>query len=177
MNHRWQVFLGMVAIAVGLTAAPTAFASPMVVLTACDTLTVAGRSCIRIAFSVHNPSTEFDILAFFATPKAYQVANDTCSVLQQVAPAGWGMGSNGGGGVEWGTNPDGPPPIRPGETLAGFGMLLNRPTCCYEVEGMDPVFDVAGFETDCWSCPLATPTREATWGRVKAIYRSERGVL
>jgi hypothetical protein len=61
--------------------------------------------------------------------------------------------------------------LTPGTTQGGFGLALNRATCCFDAYFVDEKFNRFGHEVVCFDCDPAVPARRATWGTVKVLYR------
>jgi hypothetical protein len=141
-------------------------AAATVTITGCQTVTLNGNAYVQYSFQIYNdPANHLGACdVVFSHPVSGGAPDDTCSFVASEGPPGW-LAS----GTSWFTDCFVESNyVMPGQSLSGVTLVLTRP-CCFDAYLSNAVMDQFGQERVCLNCP--TPTRDRTWGALKATYR------
>ena len=137
---------------------------PLVRVTACEPLEISSHPAQRVTLAIAGQFQFFDTAVFF--PKAAG-GNDTCSIVDYTPPPGWEAFRIDQGSVIFHG-----PPVDLGQSLDGFVLTLNDPSCCMELNLSNfLLLDSPGYGVACFQDCLVTPARGTSWGQLKVIYR------
>jgi hypothetical protein len=175
--RRFRLFLFLAAVAaVSAIVAPQAFAQagrPVhIVQTDCDTLSL-DPPLVRVEFGVINLGT-IPVCSIHLIPiQSGPTPADSCRILECSNAPGWHCALDpANGGATWFADPVVPPGcIGPGEKHEPFDIVLDPLYCCYIVQYDDGAGTVFFTDEVCFECQKPVPTRNTTWGSVKAQYR------
>lgn len=165
------VFLLVATAAASLVSAVSA-AKPLIVQTACDTLSL-NPPLVRVEFAIVNLDSMNGICQLTLIPiQSGPAPADSCRITECNSPPEWAcqLWPTDGSAI-WevssGTNPA---CILPGETLGPFAITLDPFFCCYEATFTGPV---GGFVIGpvCFECEKPVQVQSSSWGRVKNTYR------
>jgi hypothetical protein len=163
------------ALAVAVTAIAVSSsigaAQVRIVQQGCDTLSFDPPR-VHVPFAVINLSS-IPVCSVHLTPIP-SGPYPPCEIFQCSHPAGWGCATDSSGAGTWRTVTDSTGVnacIAPFQKLDGFDIILDPPYCCYRAQFDGP--DGTIFYTDivCFQCESPVPTRQETWGSLKARYR------
>jgi hypothetical protein len=165
MNARSCAILGTAMLAATVLAPRPAHAlDPLVRVTDCQPVEIAGHAAQRVTLAIAGQLQFFDTAVFLPTAAA---GNDTCSIVDYTPPPGW-LAFRGDRGAVLFTGP----PVALGQALNGFVLTFNDVSCCMVLDLENfLLLDSAGNGVACFRDCLATLVRGASWGQVKAIYR------
>jgi hypothetical protein len=155
----------------------SAVASDWIEVVRCDSVLVGGVPLPRIQFTLHNADPTQNqgnvICAVRFIPQPDGSPGDTCRAVSAVAPSPWGAHIESvTQGVTYANLDGNQPCLSPGQSLTGFQLILSKAqSCCYFVTFYGWLFEPWAEETDCFTCDRPVPSRPATWGQVKSIYR------
>lgn len=156
-----------------------AFADADVRQDSCIAFEDAGKSFVRVHFSVINFSLPTAICDLHLTPEPLPVLPE-CEMLACGAPAadpavvgsaGWSCALKADGGADWFANAPADC-IAPGTLKGGFDFLLDPGFCCYLAEYTDATGAVILEEEVCF-CDGTVGVEKDTWGGIKIHYREE----
>lgn len=156
------------ALVIGLSSSTSASAQEFLTVTQCDSASIGGVELDRATFTIHNSAST--MLQFLMVPVDYETPGDTCRVIPLASSNGWLSHTNKSGSAVWSASGL-PYIIPPGAVLGGFQVALRRPVCCFRVQFFGPLVEPYTTFTTCLRCPIPTPIRQSTWGRLKQAYR------
>ena len=163
-------FLVGVSVAFALFLESNAYAGPWLSVTACDSVAIDGVYHPRMTFSVKNVSG-WAVISIQACSQEVGAPTDSCTALVVTAPAAW-RGRPGPCGAAWfQVDPFDESYIAPGQTLGGFQVVVDRPSCCFEFAFRSWDLEPFAFDTLCFSCEQAVAARSVSWGQIKSQYR------
>ena len=163
MTARSHAFLTLATLAI-LVPRPAHALEPLVRVTACEPVQVGGHPAQRLTLAIAGQLQFCDTAVLW--PKAV-AGIDTCSIVAYTPPPGWVAFRGDRGSVLFTGFP-----VDLGQSLDGFGITLNDLSCCMEVSLSNfLIFDSPGYGIACFHDCLATPTRGASWGRLKVLFR------
>ena len=165
MNARSCAVFGTAMLIFGVLGLRPAHAlDPLVRVTNCQPVEIAGHPAQRVTLAIAGQLQFFDTAVFW--PKA-AAGIDACSIVDYTPPPGWVAFRGDLGSVLFTGSP-----VDLGQALDGFVLTLNDANCCMELDLSNfLLLDSPGYGVACFRDCLATPVRRASWGQVKAIYR------
>jgi hypothetical protein len=174
--RKLRLFVLFAAVAVVSAAlAPQVFAQagrPVhIVQTGCDTLSL-DPPLVRVTFGVINlgpiPVCSIHLIPVQSGP----TPSDSCRIISCSSAPGWQCSLDPAGGANWRIDPAAPPGcILQGQKHEPFDIELDPLYCCYIVEYDDGAGQIFFRDEVCFECQKPVPTKNTTWGSVKAQYR------
>jgi hypothetical protein len=167
--------LGLIVLVVAMLlawGATDAGAQQWVTNATCDSVLIEGVFYPRVSFEIQDCATLGSAGHMTACRLASTGPEDTCGIVSAAGPEKWDaqMATDGACALWWPY--DDAPTLLPGESLAGFQLVLTAGhSCCFEFSFWNVFGEPLAYETVCFECDRAVPVIDRTWGALKALYR------